>query len=253
MFFQAGPDTSHKLAGHSRDNQVGLCHNVVVVGFEDNCLRELVARKEFSVFSGCRSFIELFGIIAPYLRGDIFLCQEHRQNGAHCAVADYRNVFEHSHRGIIATENTEDTENFSANPAQPPKATKISTNKKPPHWGAKLKFCEPCVFEVKGSGVAGVEGNGNYGIFAHIGEVLDGADAEFSVDDNIATMKRNCGFRIRSLDFARDDAARRLSIVDFKLGPLFRTKKAALGDDAARRFGEVEAEFEEELGGDCAE
>ena len=37
--------------------------------------------------------------------------------------------------------------------------------------------------------MACVEGDGNDGVFAHIGEVPDGADAEFFVDDDVAGAK----------------------------------------------------------------
>jgi hypothetical protein len=38
--------------------------------------------------------------------------------------------------------------------------------------------------------MACVEGDGNDGVIAHIGEVLDGAEAEFFVNDDIAGTKR---------------------------------------------------------------
>ena len=37
--------------------------------------------------------------------------------------------------------------------------------------------------------LAGVEGDGNDGVVAHIGEILDGAEAEFFVNDNIAAFE----------------------------------------------------------------
>jgi hypothetical protein len=58
--------------------------------------------------------MKLLTVVAPETDGDIFLRQEHCQDGPHTAIADYRYIFEHriSHGDIIAIEHTEVTDNF---------------------------------------------------------------------------------------------------------------------------------------------